>query len=82
MATVQDRILIVESDPLISDLIGRQTLQAAGYQVFVVGDANAAIAKAVQLVPDVILANLHLSGLTGKDLLVALNSQNIETPSS
>ncbi|HNR46891.1 MAG TPA: hybrid sensor histidine kinase/response regulator [Anaerolineaceae bacterium] len=80
MATVQDRILIVESDPLISDLIGRQTLQAAGYQVFVVGDANAAIAKAVQLVPDVILANLHLSGLTGKDLLVALNSQNIETP--
>jgi len=32
MAPVRDRILIVENDPVIADLIGRQALQSVGYQ--------------------------------------------------
>ena len=76
----RDRILIVENDPVISDLIARQALQAAGYQTFVVSDASAAINRAMQLMPDVIIANLSLPGLSGKDLLVALSSQNVQTP--
>ncbi len=65
---------------MVSDLIARQALQAAGYQTHVVSDASAAINRALQLMPDVIIANLSLPGLSGKDLLVALSSQNVETP--
>lgn len=77
---MQDRILIVESDPIISDLISRQTLQSAGYQTFVVTDGSSAIARAMQLAPDVIITNLHTPGLSGKDLLVALSSQRMDIP--
>ncbi len=80
MPNPQERILIVESDPIISDVIGRQALQSAGYQVIIVNDATAAISRALQFSPDVIITNMSLPGLSGKDLLVALTSQNVETP--
>jgi signal transduction histidine kinase/FixJ family two-component response regulator len=81
MATNQrDRILVVERDPIISDLVGRQALQGSGYQVEIVYDASTAISKALQFLPDVIIVNLHLEGLSGKDLMVALSSQGIEIP--
>ncbi len=75
-----DRILIIENDPLISDFIAHQALQAAGYQPLVIEDAGAAIPKIIQVMPDVIIVNIALPGLSAKDLLVALNSQNIESP--
>lgn len=75
-----ERILVVESDPDVSDLVGRQTLQASGYQVSVAADASAAIKLAVQQTPDLIIANLSLPGLSGKDLLVAFSSQGINVP--
>ncbi len=52
----------------------------AGFQTLVVTDANSAIGKAMQFAPDVIIVNENLRGLSGKDLLVALTSQGIETP--
>lgn len=75
-----EQILIVESDPDIADLIGRQSLQPLGYQVIVVGDAASALKRAVQTPPDLILANLNLPGLSGKDLLTALNSHGVQAP--
>lgn len=78
--STRDRILVVESDPVISDLVARQALQAAGYQVQLVGDASAAISRAIQLRPDVVIVNLDLPGLSGKDLMVALTSQGVQTP--
>lgn len=80
MSTTGDRILLVEDDPKISDLIARQTLKSVGYQVDVVSDASAAIQKALTTAPDVIIANLNLPGLSTKDLLVALMSQGVDTP--
>ena len=75
-----EKILIVENDPDIADLIGRQSLQPLGYQVTVLGDAASALKRAVQTPPDLILANINLPGLSGKDLLAAMNSQNIKSP--
>lgn len=75
-----ERILIVDSDPDISDLIGRQALRPLGYQVAVSQDAGSAIKLAVQTPPDLILANLNLPGLSGKDLLAALQSQSVKSP--
>ncbi len=73
-------ILIVESDPDIADLIGRQSLQPLGYQVKVVGDAASAIKFAIQSAPSLILADLNFPGLSGKDMLAALNAQNVKSP--
>lgn len=80
MKRSKDRILIVESNPEISDFIGRQALSSAGYQVFSVADASSAIAKTLQVSPDLIITNIHLPGLSGKDLMIALSSQGINTP--
>ena len=80
MAISGERILIVESDPDISDLIARQALQPLGYQVTVAAEAGAAIQRAVDSPPDLLIANLNLSGLSGKDLLVALASQGVKAP--
>lgn len=75
-----ERILLVESDPDISDLIARQALKPLGYQVDIVTDAGSAIIKALQTPPDLVIANLNLPGLSGKDLLVALSSQGSTAP--
>jgi len=75
-----EKILIVENDPDVSDLIGRQALQPLGYQVNVAVDGPSAIKQAIQFQPDVILADLSLPGLSARDLLVALSSQGITTP--
>lgn len=75
-----EHILIVENDPDIADLIGRQSLQPLGYQVSVMGDAASALKRSVQTPPDLILANLNLPGLSGKDLIAALNSQSVKSP--
>jgi signal transduction histidine kinase len=80
MGNPKDRILIVEHDPMISDLIGRQALQPLGYQVLIVGDGTAAIPQAIQFQPDAIIVDLALTGLSGKDLLVALASQGAVSP--
>jgi len=80
MPSTGDRILLVEDDPKISDLIARQTLKSVGYQVDVVSDSSSAIKKALQTPPDLIIANINLPGLSTKDLLVALTSQGVDTP--
>lgn len=80
MNTPKERILIIESDPEISDQIGRQTLAPMGYRVEVVGAATSAIQEAVRFSPDVIILNLKLPGLSGKDMLVAFSSQGLEVP--
>lgn len=80
MASAGDRILLVEDDPDISDLIARQTLIPVGYSVDVVIDSAAAIKQALLTPPDLIIANLNLAGLSAKDLLVAFAAQGINTP--
>ena len=80
MTSTGEQILIVESDPDISDLVGRQALQPLGYKVTVTGDAGAAIKLAIENHPDLILVNLNLHGLSGKDLIAALTSQGITAP--
>ena len=75
-----EQILIVESDLDIADLISRQSLQPLGYKVTTVGDAASAIKHSIQTPPDLIIANLNLPGLSGKDMLAALSSQGLKSP--
>jgi len=80
MVNSGERIVVVESDPRISDLISRQALQPLGYQVTVVKSASALLQKTLQTPPDLLIANLNLPDLNARDLLVALSSQGIEVP--
>jgi signal transduction histidine kinase/DNA-binding response OmpR family regulator len=80
MGNSRDRILIVEHDPVISDLIARQALQPLGYQVSVIADGSVALRQAIQFDPDTIIIDMNLPGLSGKDMLVALSSQGIQVP--
>lgn len=80
MKTAQERILLVESDPEIIDVIGRQTLHSLGYHVEVARTAGNAIQLAASFAPEAILADIDLPGLSGKDLLVAFSSQGLDTP--
>jgi DNA-binding response OmpR family regulator len=80
MKSARERILLVESDPEISDLVARQTLQAMGYQVQVTRAASLAIQEATRFAPDIIITNMSLPDLSAKDLLVALNSQGVFAP--
>lgn len=80
MPSTGDRILLVEDDPKISDLIARQTLKSVGFQADVVSDASSAIKMALQTPPDLIIADINLPGLSTNDLLVALSSQGVDTP--
>jgi Response regulator containing CheY-like receiver, AAA-type ATPase, and DNA-binding domains len=75
-----ERILLVESDPDIRDLIAHQALEPLGYQVQVAADVNTALQYAARSAPDLVIADLNLPGLNGKDLLVALNSQGVRVP--
>ena len=76
----KDRILVVDEDPDVLDLLERQVLSTLGYDVATARDAGSAIQQALNLAPDMILASLTLPGLSGKDLLVALRSQGLEIP--
>lgn len=80
MPSTGDRILLVENDPDISDLIARQVLTSVGYYVDVVPDSGSAIKQALLTPPDLIIADLNLPGLSAKDMLVALSSQGVNTP--
>lgn len=80
MASARDRILLIEDDPKISDLIARQTLIPVGYYVDVVVDSSAAIKQALLTPPDLIIADINLPGLSAKDMLVAFAAQGITTP--
>ena len=80
MASTGDRILLVENDPEISDIIARQALKSVGFQVDVVQDSSSAIKRSLETPPDLVIADLNLPGLSAKDLLVALTSQGVNTP--
>ena len=75
-----EKILVAESDPDISDLIARQALKPSGYRVSVATDGSSAIRQAIQFQPDVLITNMNLPGLSGKDLMVALSSQGVSMP--
>jgi len=80
MTPTPERILLVGNDPEINDLIGRQALQPLGYSIEIAADVNRAISEVAQTGPDLVIADLDMPGLNGRDLLVALNSQGLEIP--
>lgn len=79
-SSVREKVLVVDEDLDVLDLVARQVLQPMGFAVETADDAGEAIQKAITFQPDLIVASLTLPALSGKDLLVALRSQGMEMP--
>ena len=79
MALNSEKILVVDGDAEVVDLIAQQVLKPQGYQVATAQDGATALQLALKMSPDIILTALDLPGLSGRDLLAALRSQGFET---
>ncbi|MBI3243106.1 MAG: response regulator [Chloroflexi bacterium] len=75
-----DTVLVVDDDLESLDLIAKQVLEPSGYQVTTFTDGTAALQRAAQLAPTLMIISLSLQGFSGKDLLTALRAQNFESP--
>jgi DNA-binding response OmpR family regulator len=74
-AEVEVKILIVEDDPDISDLL-RRVLESDGYAVETATDSAGALKAVAEGAPDLVLLDVVLGGEDGRDLLVKLRQQS------
>ena len=72
-AAVAARVLVVDDDPTVRDVVARY-LGDAGYRVDVAADGEAALAAAAADRPDAVVLDLMLPGLPGLDVCVALRA--------
>jgi DNA-binding response OmpR family regulator len=61
-------VLIVEDDAKLSEIFAL-TLQAAGYQTERVMDGAVALTRLAEIVPDLVVLDLHLPNVAGPDIL-------------
>lgn len=69
------RVLVIEDDPAVADLLGR-IVSRAGYEVAVAADGPAAFAAIAQQDPDVILLDVMLPGMNGFDICRRLKQES------
>jgi FixJ family two-component response regulator len=76
----KDKILIIDADPGERSALVAGVLEPSGYQVYEAGDGPSGLSLALSEGPDLIIMEMDLEGLSGQDLLVALNSQGFDAP--
>src|SRR6185437_11327283 len=69
------KILIVEDDPDISDLLKR-VLESDGYEVEMASDSAGALKSVAAGPPDLVLLDVVLGGEDGRDLLLKLRQKS------
>ena len=80
MPNQNERIILIESDPEISNIIADQSLKPLGYSVDVVKTTASGLQEIEKIIPDLIITDLNPPGLSGKDLIVALASRSFTIP--
>jgi DNA-binding response OmpR family regulator len=74
-ATATARVLVVEDDEAIADVL-RRTLRQEGHEVRSAGDGVAALAMAEEFVPDLVILDLGLPKLDGSEVLRRLREES------
>jgi K+-sensing histidine kinase KdpD len=80
MQSHSERVLLIESDPEIRRLIAEEALIPLGYLVDVYESTPPVMQEIENLAPDVILTELNLTELSGKDLILALGALGSTIP--
>lgn len=73
MATTSPHILIVDDDPTLIEMY-RARLTAEGFAVELAHDGQQALARAMELVPDLILLDMRMPNVTGLEVLEILRT--------
>ena len=63
-STAPSRVLVVDDDPTISDVV-RRYLERAGFVVDTASDGPSALALAAERPPDLVVLDLMLPGMSG-----------------
>ena len=78
VAKLAEKILVIDDDPDVLDLVAQQVLVPQGYAVATASDGNMGLQLAMKMQPDIIITSLTLPGLSGRDLLAALRTQKVQ----
>lgn len=74
------RVLLVDDDPEVRDLLMDQIFNPKRFDVQEAADGAQGIEAATKFQPDLVYADLVMPGLTGKDLLIGLKSKGYQGP--
>jgi len=66
-----DQVLVIDDDEIISNLI-RKFLEREGYQVDIAAEGNEGFKMAEKIIPQVIILNVRIKGLSGWEILKRL----------
>lgn len=74
----EGRVLIVEDEPMVAEVVERY-LRRDGYEVRIVGDGNAGLEAFASFQPDLVVLDLMLPGLDGREVCRRIRARS-ETP--
>ncbi len=76
----KDRILLIDGDDNERSVLAEAALEPSGFDVLAAEDGGTALQMIMDRQPDLIILDLRIHGLSGQDLLAALNAQGMDTP--
>jgi DNA-binding response OmpR family regulator len=77
--TTGERVLVVDDDPTVSDVV-RRYLERAGYEVALAVDGPAALADVARRRPALVILDLMLPGIDGLEVCRRLRAGGDDTP--
>jgi len=72
-----ERILVVDDEPLITELIGK-FMRRRGYQVSIAHDGESALALVREQKPRLVILDFYMPGMDGLQVLRALNGEHFQ----
>jgi DNA-binding response OmpR family regulator len=66
---LSNRLALIIEDSQTQAIILAEALQAAGFEVEIIVTGDAALARLADVMPDVVVLDLHLPGVSGTDIL-------------
>jgi two-component system phosphate regulon response regulator PhoB len=72
---LSDRLALIIEDSHTQALILAEALRAAGFETEIISTGDAAIERLAAVVPDIVILDLHLPGVSGIDILRHIRAQ-------